>query len=50
MTIPAARLTAADDTRITFDEKPAGAPFPIRKWFYPGDLSGEEFIYPTHTN
>jgi len=50
MTIPADRLTAADDTRITFDEKPAGAPFPIGKWFYPGDLSGEEFIYPTHTN
>jgi hypothetical protein len=49
LTIPAARLTAADDTRITFEEQPAGAPFPIKKWFYPGDLSGEEFIYP-HTN
>jgi hypothetical protein len=22
----------------------------IKKWFYPGDLSGEEFIHSTHTN
>ena len=50
LTIPAARLTAADDTRITFEEQPAGAPFPIKNWFYPGDLDGEEFIYPTPTN
>jgi hypothetical protein len=48
LAIPAARLTAADDTRITFEEQPAGAPFPIKKWFYPGDLGGVEFIYPTH--
>jgi len=50
LTTPAARLTAADDTRITLEEQPAGAPFPIKKWFYPGDLSGEEFIYSMHTN
>jgi hypothetical protein len=50
LTIPTARLTAADDTRITFEEQRAGAPFPINKWFYSGDLGGEEFIYPTHTN
>ncbi len=50
LTIPAGRLTAADDTRITFEEQSAGAPFPIKKWFYPGELGGEEFIYPTHTN
>ena len=50
LTIPTARQTEADDTRVTFDEGPAGAPFPIKKWFYPGDLTGEEFIYSTHTN
>jgi len=50
LTIPTIRPTAADDTRLTFDERRAGAPFPIKKWFYPGDLGGEEFIYPTHTN
>ena len=45
LTIPAHRLTTEDDTRITFDEQRAGAAHPIRKWFYPGDLGGEEFIY-----
>jgi hypothetical protein len=50
LTIPADRLTAADDTRITFEERPAGAPFSIKQWFYPGDLGGEEFVYPTHRN
>lgn len=50
LTISAARPTAADDTRITFQEQPAGAPFPIKTWFYPGDLGGEEFIYSSHSN
>ena len=50
LTIPAARLTAPDDTRITFEERPVGAPFPIHEWFYPGDLDGQEFIYPTQPN
>jgi len=50
LTIPAGRLTAADDTRITFEEQSAGAPFPIKKWFYPGDLGGEGFINPKNTN
>jgi hypothetical protein len=48
--IPTARPAAADDTRITFEEQRAGAPLAIKQWFYPGQLSGEEFIYPTHTN
>jgi len=50
LTITTARPAASDDTRIMFDEQPAGAPFPIKKWFYPGERSGEEFLYPTHSN
>ena len=50
LTIPAARLNAADRTRIMFEEQSAGAPLPIKKWFYPGDLDGEEFIYRSHSN
>jgi hypothetical protein len=50
LTIPSVRQTAADETRITFEEQRAGAPSPIKTWFYPGDPVGEEFIYPTHTN
>ena len=50
LTIPAARLTTTDDTRIMFEEQSARAPHPIKKWFYPGDRGGEEFIYPSHSN
>jgi Protein of unknown function (DUF2911) len=50
LTIPAQRLRAADEPQIRFEEQPAGAPLPIKTWFYPGDLGGEEFVYPTHTN
>jgi hypothetical protein len=49
-TIPTFRTTAADDTRIAFEEQRAGAPFPIKRWFYPGETTGEEFIYSTYTN
>ena len=45
LTIPTARLTAAGDTRITFEERRTGAALPIKQSFYPGDLGGEEFIY-----
>jgi len=50
LTIPTDRPAAADDTRITFEEQRAGAASPIKQWFYPGELRGEEFIYPMHTN
>ena len=50
LTIPTVRPTAPDETRITFEEQRAGAPSPLKKWFYPGDPVGEEFIYRTHMN
>jgi hypothetical protein len=40
------RLRATDKTVITFSERPAGEPQAIRAWFYPGDNSGQEFVYP----
>jgi len=45
LTIPVIRQTRTGDTKIVFDEKPAGTPVAIKQWFYPGDLSGEEFLY-----
>jgi hypothetical protein len=47
LTIPTASPTPANRTRMTFEEQPAGAPFPIKTWFYPGRVDGEQFIYPT---
>jgi len=46
LAIPNYRLKATDKTVITFAERPAGEPQAIRAWFYPGDNSGQEFVYP----
>jgi len=50
LTITTVRPAASDDARIMFDEQRAGAPFPLKKWLYPGERGGEEFLYPTHSN
>jgi hypothetical protein len=46
LAIPNYRLRATDKTVITFAERPAGEPQAIKAWFYPGDNSGQEFVYP----
>jgi hypothetical protein len=46
LAVPNYRLRATDKTVITFAERAAGAPPAIRAWFYPGDTSGQEFVYP----
>jgi hypothetical protein len=43
-TISAERLKPADDTLITLAEAP-GEPVTLVKWFYPGSLVGNEFVY-----
>ena len=48
MTIPNERIKATDETVIKFREVPAGSPEAIRAWFYPGNLLGQEFVYPKH--
>jgi LPXTG-motif cell wall-anchored protein len=46
LAIPNFRMRVTDSTVITFGERPAGTPPPIRTWFYPGDEWGQEFVYP----
>jgi hypothetical protein len=46
LAIPNYRLKATDKTVMTFAERRAGDPQAIRAWFYPGDNSGQEFVYP----
>ena len=46
LAIPNYRLKATDKTVMTFRERAAGSPEAIRAWFYPGDNSGQEFVYP----
>lgn len=46
LAIPKERMEPADKTILTFYEVPGGGPEPVRSWFYPGDLIGQEFVYP----
>jgi len=45
LSIPNQRLTAADKTVVTFEERAAGAPVALKAWFHPGERYGEEFVY-----
>jgi hypothetical protein len=40
------RMHAAEDTIVTFAERPADSPQAIKVWFHPGDSVGHEFVYP----
>jgi hypothetical protein len=44
--IPALRPEPADTPEVRFIETPAGVPPAIKTWWYPGESTGREFIYP----
>lgn len=44
-TIPAERKESTDHTAITLAEPESGKPDLLVKWFYPGSLTGHEFVY-----
>ncbi len=41
------RMRTPDKTILQFEERPPGQPEALKAWFYPGDNSGVEFVYPT---
>lgn len=45
-TIPTERRDPTDDVAVTLAEQPDGKPGALMKWFYPGDMTGHEFVYP----
>jgi hypothetical protein len=45
MTIPNTRFETPDDSIFEFDERPSDSPQALKVWFYPGNSTGEEFIY-----
>jgi hypothetical protein len=49
LTIPTARPRPTNDTEMAFDENVTGSPHPIKAWFYPGSLDGEEFVRPNRS-
>lgn len=40
------RIEGSDKTVLHFEERPSGQPEALKAWFYPGDDSGLEFVYP----
>ena len=48
ITIPETRMTVTDQPTVQFREESAGTPPEIKAWFYPGRMTGDEFIYARH--
>src|SRR5712692_3926987 len=44
--IPDYREDTPDKPIVQFEERPSGSPEAIHSWFYPGDNTGWEFVYP----
>jgi hypothetical protein len=44
--IPAYIANIPDKPVIRFEERPSGGPEAIHSWFYPGEHTGWEFVYP----
>ncbi len=44
-TVPTERMRSTSHTELTFAERPANKPEALLKWYYPGRLTGHEFIY-----
>jgi hypothetical protein len=41
------RTETPDKTILQLEERPSGQPEALKAWFYPGDNTGVEFVYPT---
>jgi hypothetical protein len=46
LAIPDYRMKPTGDTVMKFEERPSSQPEALKAWFYPGDLYGQEFVYP----
>lgn len=45
LAIPDYRLNPSSQTVVTFGETGAGCPAAVKAWFYPGDSTGNRFVY-----
>jgi hypothetical protein len=46
ITIPTYRQEATDKSEVKFAERPHQDPEALLKWYYPGFVTGHEFLYP----
>jgi LPXTG-motif cell wall-anchored protein len=49
LTVPEQRSQPAEETIVEMSEGRGGQPPALRSWTYPGDTTGQEFIYPSGT-
>ena len=47
LTIPRERLTATGHVVVTFATNESDQSVALKAWFYPGQLTGHEFVYPS---
>ena len=45
MTTPNTRFETPERSLFEFDERPSHSPPALKVWFYPGNNTGEEFVY-----
>jgi len=46
LTIPDYRPDTPNKTVFEYDERPGDSPMALHAWFFPGDRTGQEFVYP----
>jgi hypothetical protein len=46
LTIPDYRPEPSEVPTFEFDERPVGEPMALHSWFYPGETTGQQFLYP----
>jgi hypothetical protein len=50
ITIPSTRLEPHEKSIFQLEERPGNSPMALKVWFYPGDSTGQEFIYSRYSN
>jgi len=45
LTVPTIRPEPTSRTELTFAERPSAEPQALLKWYYPGRVTGHEFLY-----
>jgi hypothetical protein len=48
-TLPNTRFEPPDQTIFEFEERSGDSAMALKVWFYPGDSTGQEFIYSRHS-
>jgi hypothetical protein len=46
LAIPNDRLEPTDKPVVLFSERASGSPQAVKVWYYPGERTGDEFVYP----